>query len=333
MDLTKYEDTERRAKCPQEEQFSPFLDFRYVQSTVTPEVTFAVRIIKPCKPSYILAGTHGWHMSIRPFEHRDSSDSEYLVVDVDMRGRAFSTGTPDCNGYELYDVYDAVNFVRREYSDYLIDGDVVYFESGSGGGGNALALAGKFPDLFSAVNALSPIADYERWYQQDSEYKEFRDEMDIWIHNDPRNHKEAYASRSGITVVENVLSSILIYHGGSDLRVSCELSRAYKQKADMCGKGGSVALRILQNVGTRDHFGNISKEQLTAMKADCLENLRRNKSPVFIPNAGRFVVAGYLVTKAFSIFLDTVDRVAHIKYDIDTREISGGVPMRVVWHV
>ena len=85
---------------------SPYADFIYYASSRNPELTLAMRVLKPQKPSYILARTHGWHMSIPPFEPRNEPDESisYLTIDVDMRGRAFSDGNADCNGWELYDI-------------------------------------------------------------------------------------------------------------------------------------------------------------------------------------------------------------------------------------
>lgn len=58
---------------------------------------------------------------------------------------------------------------------------MVCFETGSGGGGNAYAIAGKFPDYFVHVTALSGMSDYISFYEND-EIGEFQDEV-----NTPNN--------------------------------------------------------------------------------------------------------------------------------------------------
>ena len=335
MNLEKYEDTIRSKKENQKEQFSSFCDFRFVKSTITPGVTFAIRVLKPASPSYIKAGTHGWHMSIFNFQNYDEPQSDYLEVEVDMRGRAFSTGKPDCNGYELYDIYDAINFVKKEYRQYIISDEVMYFESGSGGGGNALAIAGKFPDLFSAINAFTPISDYYEWYKFDEKVGEFRDEMDIWISPSPDENRTAYDSRSGITMIENLLTSLFICHGTSDERVPYFLSEMYLKRAAELKKGDKVKLHTLHNVGTQDHYGNITKEQMSAFLKSARDNLDMNRTPIAIPKKGSFVVCGYLVTKAFSVFLSSIDVVTVVHYDtksktafLDNMEIEH----KIIWH-
>ncbi len=334
LDLSQYEDTIREKKKTVREEFSPFCDFRLVPSSITPGVTFAVKVTKPVKPAVIKAGTHGWHMSVKKFEPKTISDSPYLQLDIDMRGRAYSTGMPDCNGYELYDIFDAVNFARREYSNYISDPDVVYFESGSGGGGNALALAGKFPDLFCAINALVPISDYYEWYIFDR-LQEFRDEMDVWIGVDPAANKEAYDARSGITLVSNLLTHIFISHGTHDMRVPYFLTRNYMDACHKCGKSDLVTLLTLDGVGTREHYGNISEEQMAEMKRLCRENLETHTIPVNIPPKGKFVVAGYLVTKHFSVFLSSLNQIDIAEYDLTTKKISlqKSKDAKIVWNV
>lgn len=333
QELEKYEDSIRVEKTKAKEQFSPFCDFRLVNSTQTPDVVFAIRVRKPARPAPILLGTHGWHMSIPAFTPMEQPQTAYLSVDVDMRGRAFSTGKPDCNLLELYDVYDALRFVEREYAEYVIPGGPIYFESGSGGGGNALAIAAKFPDLFSAVNALSPIADYGEWYRFDDKIMEFRDEMDVWIGKTPEEDPEAYAARSGISLLPNLLSPLLICHGTKDLRVPFYPTEAYYQKAKALGKGQLVSLLRLHGVGTRDHYGNATPRQMALMHKKCERNLAEHTAPITIPEKGEFLVGGFLVTKHFQVFTDS-DRLVKIRYDLAARRvevIEGNAPIRVVW--
>lgn len=167
----------------------------YYESSITPNLKLAMRVIKPEKPSYIIAQTHGWHMSMPEFCEMNEPSGEYLRLQIDMRGRAFSDGAADCNGLELYDIIDACEYAKKHYSKYIIDPEVVYFEAGSGGGGNCYAVISKFPDYFAAATAMCGISDYGMWYDNDRT-GEFRDEMDIWIASKSRDmtrhmHREA----------------------------------------------------------------------------------------------------------------------------------------------
>ena len=333
MNFERYEDTIRAVKAKTEEKFSTYCDLRLIRSTITPSVIFAVKIYKPVAPSYLVATTHGWHMSIDTNVDYETPQSPYLLVEVDMRGRAYSTGTPDCNGLELYDVYDAIQFVLKEYKQHLLSEDLLYFEGGSGGGGNALAIAGKFPDLFAAVNAMCPISDYCEWYKTDDKLGEFRDEMDAWICPNPEENREAYDSRGGLTLLPNLLTSIQICHGTTDIRVPFSLTKLYLDCAKALQK--NVKVYAMEGVGTREHFGNITNEQLATMEQVCRENIAKNRTPPKLARKGSFVVGGYLTTKAFTVFLPTLDNVATIHYDIDKKEITcdKSLELNVIWHI
>ena len=92
--LEAFEDRirEEKSSSKRENKYSKYCDFIYYQSTIHPELTLAMRVLKPQKPSYIIATTHGWHMSVGAYCEYDLPVSEYLRVEVDMRGRAFSDG-------------------------------------------------------------------------------------------------------------------------------------------------------------------------------------------------------------------------------------------------
>ncbi|MGI5900578.1 MAG: alpha/beta hydrolase family protein [Christensenellales bacterium] len=323
MQLNLFEDSQRQGKQELQEQFSPYCDLVRYKSSVNPDVDLAMLVKKPAKKAYALFATHGWHQSIAPFQQMESPQEglEYLHVQVDMRGRAFSRGEPDCNALELMDVYDAVAEVRRRYADYLLDPDVIYFESGSGGGGNAFALAGKFPDLFAAVTALYGISDYADWYRRD-EIGEFRDEMDVWIGFPPEENEEAYQARSGLSLVENLHSPIYIAHGETDERVPASHSRSYYQAALASGKEKLVKYYEMQGVGTRSHTGNAAPEQLVRLENESEGNRIANRRPVSLPKSGELLVGGFLVTKHFSVELSDMGKLARIKYDLDKKIIE-----------
>lgn len=297
---------------------SPYCDFITYTSSVTPGLSLAARIIKPERPSCILVETHGWHLSIpeHTVMNEPDPDNTYLRVQVDMRGRAHSTGNPDCNGLELFDVIDAVQYARTHYSEYLLDPEIVYFESESGGGGNALALAGKFPDFFAAVTSLCGISDYAQWYEQDK-LGEFRDEMDVWIGCSPTDNIMAYQSRSGLYVLPNLMTPLYMAHGETDERISIAHARNYVARAKQLKKDHLITYDELKGVGTRDHWGNATSEQLASMKENSEKNRKANRKPITLPRSGRLVIAGYVVTKQFGIYLDSIDKTAVVDYDLD----------------
>lgn len=295
------------------------VDFFQIPSTITDDVDFAIVVYKPVRPSGILILSHGWHMSVKPPQEQSNNPyPEFLTVQVDMRGRKFSTGQPDCNGYELYDFYDAYKYIIRNYSEYISDTSQVYFVGGSGGGGNGYALAGKFPDLFCSAVIMCGISDYANWFREDS-IGEFRDEMLPWIGYSPEENPEAYRSRSGITTVNNLLTPIYIIHGETDVRVPVSHARNFVIEGKK--KRKDIYYLELKNVGTRQHWGNISEKQEKEKMKVQGKGLEFHEPPR-LPKKGRMIVAGYLITKHFEVFMDSIDSVGEVKYNLDRKRIK-----------
>ncbi|MGG1514300.1 prolyl oligopeptidase family serine peptidase [Paenibacillus oryzisoli] len=317
--MEMYEDHVRLKKTALLPEFtSAYQDFRYYASSVTPAIKLAVNVLKPVtgKPASMLVKLHGWHMSMPEPQKRDAPSEhteEYLIVQVDMRGRAFSEGEADCNGYELMDAYDAIEFVKSEYAAYLSDPEIVYLEGGSGGGGNVLAMLGKFPDTFAAASAFYPISDYARWYGQD-QTGEFRDDMDIWIGCTPDEELERYEARSGLHLAGNLQTPLYMVHGDGDIRVPVAHARAYASRAQDLGKARLVQYEELPGVGGQGHLDGITAERLTAMQQAADSHRRCHDKPVSIPDQGTLRIGGYLYTKHFQIVLDSLNYVAEVAY-------------------
>lgn len=295
------------------------VDFFRIPSTVTDGVEFAVVVYKPVKPSPVLLLSHGWHMSVAPPSSPESPYPDFLTVQVDMRGRKYSTGDPDCNGWELYDFYDAYLYLLAHYQAYISDPAQVYYMGGSGGGGNGFALIGKFPDLFCSASIACGISDYALWYEQDSVIGEFRDEMDVWIGGAPEQNAEAYRSRSGITTVKNIITPAYISHGETDIRVPASHSRTFVEKARKLGK--NVHYLELKNVGNRDHWGKITPEQNAQRQTFERSALNYHPEPQ-LPPKGKLIVAGYIVTKHFMATMRSIDQVGIIRYDLKKQKIT-----------
>lgn len=314
-----YEDGVRLKKKDEMPEFtSPYQDFRYYSSSVTPNIQLAMNVIKPVQPAHMLVKLHGWHMSMPQPQRRETppeTGGDYLLVQLDMRGRAFSEGKADCNGLELVDIHDAVQFVRKEYASHLVDPEVVYLEGGSGGGGNVLAAIGKFPDLFAAASSFYPMSDYATWYEQDL-VGEFRDEMDVWIGCSPDFDPERYEARSGIHLLSNLQTPLYMAHGDGDIRVPVSHSRSYVEQAAKLGKSHLVRYDELKGVGGQKHQDGISDGQLASMNVASEVNRRQNAVPISIPEKGTLVVGGFLYTKHFQVELDSIQHVALLNYDL-----------------
>ena len=311
---------------------SPSVDFIQIPSTITDEVSFAIVVWKPTQPAPVLLLSHGWHQSVQVPRAGDQNPYPgFLTVQVDMRGRRYSTGTPDANGYELYDFYDAYRYVINQYADHISDATTAYYLGGSGGGGNGYGLVGKFPDLFTSAVVLAGMSDYAEWYRQDSIEGEFRDELLPWIGTTPEANPTAYASRSGITTVPNLLTPLYIIHGKTDVRVPSSHARNYVDQAQRYHK--EVHYLELDSVGTRNHWGRITPRQAAQKQAWIHRGLHKHQQPPVLPEQGTLVVAGYVVTRHFSVFLNSIDDLGQVDYDVRVKKATlRGASGNIVWH-
>jgi hypothetical protein len=278
----------------------------------------------------LLVKMHGWHGAVK-VAHTDNIanpiERGYFVVEPEMRGRGEATGTPDCNGWELQDVIDAVEFAKIRYSDRIESPQIVLLWGGSGGGGNAYGLVGKFPDYFSAAIMESGMSDYGLWHTFDRK-GEFRDEMEgvdgkdpkgrkAWIGGSPESNAEAYRSRGGLTTVGNLLTPSMIFHGSEDVRVPAMHARLWAGAALGQGRGSLVAYHEMPGVGdNRLHNANETKAQQAARLRAAEAFLRAHREPPTLPSSGSMVVAGYVKTARFEVILDSIDRVGQVDYDL-----------------
>jgi dipeptidyl-peptidase-4 len=91
------------------------------------------------------------------------------------------------------------------------------------GGYSSAMLLLRFPDLFAAAAASSPVT---AWDHYDSIYTE----RYMWI---PQENKEGYAAGSAMTYAKNLTGRLMIYYGTADNNVhpsnSMQLIRALQQ--------------------------------------------------------------------------------------------------------
>ena len=308
----------------------PLREYRAYPSSTDAALRLYARFGCQTPTGLLLVKMHGWHGQIKT-AHADNipepADHGFFAIAPEMRGRGDATGNPDCNGWELQDVIDAVEFARTHYRDRIAEPHLVYLSGGSGGGGNVFALLGKFPDYFAAARATSGISDYALWHAFDRK-GEFRDELEgswkenprrwkPWIGGTPETNPEAYRSRGGLTTVANLLTPAIVFHGSDDVRVPSLHARLWIGAAHGLGKGSLVAYHEFPGVGDhRDHFAHESPAQNAFRLKTGTEFLARHRTPPVLPDRGRFVVAGYLKTARFEVVLESIDRVAQLDYDL-----------------
>ena len=60
-----------------------------------------------------------------------------------------------------------------------------------------------------------------------------------------------------------------------------------------------------------------SDEQMATMSKGIDAVRYGNTTPIDLPRKGRLIVQGYVVTKHFSVFCDSIDNMGEIIYDLD----------------
>ena len=113
---------------------------------------------------------------------------------------------PEGCGSELVvsDLEDAVAYVKNNAA---VDPARIYLAGGSGGGHCSLLLAGRRPDIWTAVSSWCPISDLALWHQQSLMLKtEYADHIESACGGDPARSESALLEarkRSPLTWLSN----------------------------------------------------------------------------------------------------------------------------------
>lgn len=151
------------------------------------------------------------------------AEKGWAYIHPDFRG---PNNKPQATGSELVvaDIASAVAFAKRSTA---VDAERVYLIGASGGGYTALLLAGRKPELWTAVSAWVPITDLRAWYfeSKKASRKYFRD--------------------------------IALSCGGAP-GASPAVDREYKNRSPVTHLKNAVGLRVDINAGIRDgHAGSV----------------------------------------------------------------------------
>jgi len=281
------------------------------QSSEDPSLTLYLDAIKKDDaPRPLMLYLHTWKGSrfqmVRDVGNATWWHDRFFIIGVSMRGRGSqgkpaSQGKADCGGWELQDLIDGAIFAQKKYAKFIPAGGPVYAIGHSGGCGNVMSIAGKFPDFFTALCGGSGMADYARWYRESPGYRATMTER---IGGSPDDMPEAYDSRSGITTVENLLTPMYLVHGAEDKAVPHRLTGIYADRASELRKTMEYELWKDVDHGAWGHYDRMAAFML------------RYPRPPEIPAKGRFVVAGYLKTRKFEVILSSIDAVGRVQYSL-----------------
>jgi len=284
-------------------------------SSERPLVTLFMDVIAPAHggpwPAVLIF--HGWHQDLSSQRERARAFASkgFCALNLNLRGRAGTTGEPDANGWEIRDAWDALFAARHSFPQLCSETHAPHAFGASGGGGNVYALLGKSPDLCASAVAWCGISDYARWFEW-NEAGNYRDEMEKWIAPSPRTNPEAFASRSGVTVARNRLAPLRIVHGIEDDCVPVEHARAYHGAPPPPGEPALLEYAELPGVG--HDIPEAELERAAAFFA-------AHPHPVYVPQHGNWCVAGFLKTHYFEARWDHIGRVGSLDIDLRRRRL------------
>lgn len=125
--------------------------------------------------------------------------------------------TPEACGSDLVvsDLSCAVSYMREHYA---VDDERIYLVGGSGGGHASLLMAGRKPELFTAISSWCPISDIAAWYRQVNAKKEpgtrnYDDHIAEACGGDPVRCPEAAEQakhRSPLTWLPNATGNVIL---------------------------------------------------------------------------------------------------------------------------
>jgi hypothetical protein len=261
----------------------------------------------------------------------------FFSVSVAMRGRDGSDGVRDSGGLEVYDIYDAVEYVKSHYAAY-VDANNVHITGYSGGGGNVMSALTKFPDYFRVGSAFFGMSDYGYdhtygWYfygASSTHQSILRTDVGNPTLGDPVITARYAARASRFASANNPYSEIHLFVNNNEPTCPLENDTLYQQNAVANeiypGEFDNIAVHI-GVLGTYEDFngngindsneqqwwphGYPTADQQHAAEAWYLQRLLAGQIPnPVLNNTDKLYIAGYVKTKKFSAWLGTGNNAA-----------------------
>lgn len=242
----------------------------------------------------------------------------YFVVTPGMRGDNAGE-LRDASGKEIYDIYDALMEARRRFRAYASPSKV--FGLGySGGGGNILSVAMRFPDLCAAYADLYGPSDYgynetTGWYTTDGGV--YGAQIAAAVGGTPAEVPNKYRARNAVEGVPANLQGghLLILHDTGDANVNVLSSQTLVTA--MTAAGNSRYVYDETTTGDSPRWGHSNPQAGTSIAAEAIWNADfATREPWTFPASGSCRVHGWLKTGRFEIRLgDLDDHVATVAFD------------------
>ena len=269
---------------------------------------------------------HGWDGTAEAYTDvglARIAEYGFFVASVGMRGRNGADGARDVSGREIYDIYDALLYIRSRFSAYVSPTKAIMFGV-SGGGGNVLAAACKFPDIFSCLVDMYGMSDYGRdgtngWYFNNSN-PQYETDMEAGIGGAPAAVPNSYYARDATAAITNYTGGeLVLFHDESDGTVPVVHTTRITGAMDEAGLTNYTA--NISNAGSevRWSHGHDVDGAVGLASEDIWVPPALSTAAWTIPASGTVTVIGYIVTKRFTVWLnDGVTDAATVAYNTAT---------------
>lgn len=234
------------------------------------------------------------------------AENNLFALFVEMRGLGSSDGNPDCSARDIHDIIDAVEYVKTNYAAY-VDTTQIHFIGYSGGGGNGLAAACKFPDYFNSITSYFGISDYghdatDGWYQNGAAAGQ-KTTLETWIGGNPTNKQEEYHARAAVLGINNYQGYLNLFHDNDDTSVPVVNAQNIIDAAPThCFSSLTSVSSIVRWLhGYPNSTGVVGLEYSESKVIVPIVN--KTYPELTIGTSGTLTVLGYCKTKRFSIWL------------------------------
>jgi len=262
---------------------------------------------------------------VQAWKERLITNYSVVCLVVDMRGRTTSEGHEDCNGRELYDIYDAIQNALQNYSN-RIDETNINIIGYSGGGGNVFKMVCAFPDLFGVACSFFGISDYgydnpDGWWHTTPAR---RAQLEDWIGSSPAVLSDNYYIRGGVFFLNNAqYSRCRTYHDLQDAGVPPINSQNVETEITALGYTNWVfdytdigdPIRWIHGYPIVANPGEPCIQAEATIFGEINGETYKNPS---ITNLGSLLIPGNLKTKFFGVWLNNGwNDAGTVDYDIE----------------
>lgn len=230
---------------------------------------------------------------------------DLFVIAPDMRGCGDSAGRWDSGGLDVHDIFDAARAALARWPEET-DASRVSVLGYSGGGGNAISCAVRFPDFFSTCVSFFGISDYAEWHRSRSRADMMR-RLEGALGGGPEVVPDQYIARNANAAAGNVVAGrVHLLWDVEEKNCPPKMVEEFVRTHHLAG-GHRVEAHISRpgdparwRHGYRSGIDDLAKADEVFLPSV----LRSTGTGLELPKRGRLVVPGYVVTKRFSVWVE-----------------------------